>query len=488
MALITMLTPYVPDGQRAVERIFGCNYGLYPMPNIFVLYAASKLEFSGFDVKIVDAPILGLDENGYRDYLSKDNSFAYVVYSTLLAKEMDVKAHSILRQVKSDVPVIYVGPAPTDDPEYFLVDDNSYVLRGEPEQSLAKLTEELVKPEEKKTSDWKSEIPGLSFRKNDVIVECPSCGVIENLDELPHPSRHLVDSAKYFSPKFGVSPVTVMLTSRGCTAQCIYCVPCSLSFAREIEYKKEHKQKPPVRMRSVENVIEEIEQIAKAGYKAVSIIDDQFLWGEERTLAISHALKKHNLAWGCLARADMITQPIAKALSETGCKFVDLGVESFNPEILEYVKKGVTVRQTEDAIRLLRKYKVFIKANILIGSSPLETRETIKHTIRRAIELDVDSIMVGATNPFPGTEFYELAKENGWFVRGDYFAADSQREWVMEYPHFTSKDMDEMLRWANRQFFFRPRFFLRQVHRLKNPVDFFKTVGTFIRKLEWIWH
>ncbi|MBU1022967.1 B12-binding domain-containing radical SAM protein [bacterium] len=483
-----MLTPYVPDGQRAVERIFGCNYGLYPMPNIFVLYAAGKLESVGFDVKIVDVPVLGLDEKGYRDYLTKDNSFAYVVYSTLLAKEMDIKAHGHLRKVKPDVPVIYIGPAPTDDPEYFLVDSNSYVLRGEPEQSLANLSQELARSDEKSTSEKGFDIPGLSYRFSGKIINIPSSGVIENLDALPHPARHLVNSSKYFSPKFGVSPVTVMLTSRGCTAQCIYCVPCSLSFAREIEYKKDHGRKPPVRMRSVENVIEEIELIANDGYRAVSIIDDQFIWGEQRTVAISQAFKKHHLAWGCLARADMITEPIAKALSISGCRFVDLGVESFNPEILEYVQKGVTVRQTEDAIKLLRKYKVFVKANILIGSSPLETKETIRETIRKAVELDVNSIMVGATNPFPGTEFYELAKENGWFVRGDYYASDSQREWVMEYPHFSREDMDEMLRWANRQFFFRPRFFLRQVHRLKNPVDFFKTVGTFVRKLGWIWH
>lgn len=487
MIRVTMLTPYVPNGKRAVERIFGCNYGLYPMPNIFVLYTASELEASGFDIKIMDVPIEDWTQEQYRKYLRNDKSDVYVVYSTLLAKEMDISAHALLREVNPNVPVIYIGPAPTDDPDFFLVDDKTFIVRGEPELSCVELIKSLTGQTDRDIFDIQTAIPGISAKHNGSVKNFPTGGVIENLDALHHPSRHLVDASKYFSPKFGVSPVTVMLTSRGCTANCIYCVPCSLSFARELEYKKTNEKKPPVRMRSVENIIEEIEQIAKDGYKAVSIIDDQFLWGEKRTRAIAETFKKHNLVWGCLARADMVTEPIAKILSETNCKFVDLGVESFNPAILEYIKKGVTVEQTENAIRLLRKYNVFIKANILLGSSPLETKESIRDTIRRAIELDVDSIMVGATNPFPGTEFYTLAKKNGWFIKDDYYPSDSQREWVMEYPHFTRDDMDEMLRWANRSFFFRPKFFFKQLHRLKNPVDFIRTVNTFFNKLGWIW-
>jgi anaerobic magnesium-protoporphyrin IX monomethyl ester cyclase len=482
-----MLTPYVPDGSRAVERIFGCNYGLYPMPNIFVLYNASVLEKANYEVKVYDGPIEGVTESGFRSYLEGDTSGAYVIYSTLLARDMDMASHKVLRAIRPDVPVIYTGPAPTSDPGHYLPDENSYVIRGEAESVIARVVDTLGESAVDARNSALAEIPNLSYRRSGKVIGNASQGVIEDLDKLPHPSRHLVNPDRYFSPKFGVSPVTVMLTSRGCTANCIYCVPCSLSFAREIEYKKLNGKKPPVRMRSAGNVIEEIGIIASQGYKAVSIIDDQFIWGEKRTIPIAEAFKRHNLAWGCLTRADMITDTIAKTLSETNCKFVDLGVESFDQEILDYIGKGVTVEQTENAIRLLRKYKVFVKANILIGSSPLETRESVKRTIKRAIELDVDSIMVGATNPFPGTRFYEMAKENGWFVSGDYYPTDSQRDWVMEYPHFTRRDMDDMLRWANKRFFYRPQFFLKQVHRLKNPANFARTVRTFFTKTGWIW-
>ena len=485
--LVTFLTPYVPAGHRPVERIFGCNYGLYPMPNIFVLYAASSMETAGFDVRIVDAPIENWTESDFIEYLKKDRSIVYVIYSTLLAREMDLEAHKLIRSLRPDAIIIYIGPAPTDNPNLYLCDRLSYVLRGEPELALVDLVKSLVENEGKKVPGTLETLPGLSYRRNGEIRNNPSTGVIENLDILPHPARHLVNPSKYFSPKFGVSPVTVMLTSRGCTAKCIYCVPCSLSFARELEYKKTFSKKPPVRMRSAENIIEEIDLISKAGYKGVSVIDDQFFWGEERTVRIADAFRMNNLAWGCLGRANMITENIAIALGKSNCRYVDLGVESLDPKVLEYVKKGVTVEETENAIKLLKKYRVFVKANILIGSSPLETKESIRHTINRAIELGVDSIMVGATNPFPGTEFHELARINGWFVKGDYYPTDSQREWVMEYPDFSRKDMDEMLRWANRRFFLRPAFFIRQIHRLRNPSDFIRTVRTFFHKLRWTW-
>ena len=49
-------------------------------------------------------------------------------------------------------------------------------------------------------------------------------------------------------------------------------------------------------------------------------------------------MKKHNIVWGCQARVYDITEEIAAMLQEYGCQYVDLGVESFNNEILKYIK------------------------------------------------------------------------------------------------------------------------------------------------------
>lgn len=90
----------------------------------------------------------------------------------------------------------------------------------------------------------------------------------------------------------------------------------------------------------------------------------------------------------------------------SGCKYVDLGVESFNEDILKFIKKGITQKQIYDAIGYLKKYNVPVKLNILIGTSPLETKETLKDTLRQGLKkLKVDQISSISYHRFPEPNF-----------------------------------------------------------------------------------
>ena len=212
-------------------------------------------------------------------------------------------------------------------------------------------------------------------------------------------------------------------------------------------------------------------------------MDDNFIWNEKRTKAICDALKKHGFVWGCQARVDEITDPIAKILGESGCRYVDLGVESFDDEILKYIKKGFTRQQIYEAVALLNKYKVPVKLNILIGTSPLETREKLKDTIRRARRLKVDQIMFNIVSPFPGTEFYNLAKENKWIVTGEYAPTDVQRTSIVSYPNFSAKEMERVLFRANLCYFLSPAFVLKQLHRFHSVNEFVSALKALKIKL-----
>ena len=264
-----------------------------------------------------------------------------------------------------------------------------------------------------------------------------------------------------------------MVTSRNCPFHCIYCVPSSLTFAREIEYKKEHDgRKPPVGFRSVENVVEEIDQLAAQGYKAIGFMDDNFIVTEKRLKGIGEALLRHGIAWGCQARVDAITDNVAAMLKEYGCQYVDLGVESFNDDILRYIKKGITEEQIHRAIALLKEHGVPVKLNILIGTSPLETKETIKDTLRKAKALKVDQVMFNIVSPFPATEFYDLAKENGWIEGGEYVPTDVQRNSILSYPNLSSKDMERLLFRNNLRFFLSPAFIWRNIRKFSSFKEF----------------
>jgi radical SAM superfamily enzyme YgiQ (UPF0313 family) len=236
-------------------------------------------------------------------------------------------------------------------------------------------------------------------------------------------------------------------------------------------------------MRTPENVVKEIDLLASEGYKAIGFMDDNFIVTEKRLKIIADALQKHGIVWGCQARADAITENTARILSESGCQYVDLGVESFNDEILKYIKKGLTRRQIIEAIERLNIYKVPVKLNILIGTSPLESKATIKETLDTAVRLKIDQVMINIVAPFPGTEFYNLAKQNRWIEGGEYVPTDVQHHSILSYPNLSNKEMESLLFRYNIRFFLRPGFILSQLSRFSSFSEFLKACSALKNKL-----
>ena len=457
---ITFLVP--PSIDRNIpERVAGCAYLLYYVPNIFLLSAAAVLENEDYEVKYIEATIKKWDRGHFLSFLKEDLSDVYCFYSVNLSQETDMRALKDIREIRGDVSVIFFGPAPSDRPAEFAVDENTYVVRGEPEYTMLELVKALDAGSNIK------DIKSVSFKDNGKIVHNVNREPVENLDTLPFPARHLLEEKDiYYNPKLGKRPFTAVCTSRGCSYRCIYCVPSSLSFSRELEYKHHLGKKPPVRKRSPENIIEEFILLKAQGYKAVNVQDDQFVWGEERTVQICDGIKNLDIVWGCSARSDHLNEPIVKAMAEANCKFIDLGVESFNQEILDYVKKDIDVKKNEEAIKLVKKYGINAKINIMFGASPLETMDTIKKNMEEVKRLKVDQVMYNIANPFPGTDFYKIAKENKLFVYGDYKPVNVAKEANIAYSHLGKKELENAVRRANFEFFLTPRFILKNIRRL----------------------
>ena len=325
------------------------------------------------------------------------------------------------------------------------------------------------------------EIKGLSFLVEGKAIHNPSRPPIENIDELPFPARHLLKSNRYFNPKLRNRPSTVLLTSRICFGNCIYCIPCSLSFATEIEFKKTHKFKPPVRMRSPENIYEEVKKIKEGGYRSFYIIDDNFLGlkgkkYEERIIKICELIKPLKLTWGCLARADQIkNEEMIKAMADAGCRFVDLGIESFNQKTLDFVKKGCRVEDNYTAILLLKKYKINPKINVLLGVSPFETKADIEWMIEILKIMDIEYASFDICIPHPRTEIYNIAKKNKWFITedGDYKPVDPLKKGTLSLPNLNHKELEELVRWANRKFYLRPSYILLRLKGVRSIREFF---------------
>jgi radical SAM superfamily enzyme YgiQ (UPF0313 family) len=474
---ITFIDPPNFLEKKPIERVFGCTYSLYPIPNIFSLANAALLAQEGFKVNYIDMASEGWHRGRLNAFLKTDNSAAYVFYSVNLSLAPDLLAYELIRKIKKDVFIAFCGPAPTYFARDFLRDKNTFVVRGEPEFTLLELIQSLKE-------GWDlNKINGLSFLENGIIKENASRALIEQLDELPLPARRLLKKNLYSNPKLPKRPFTLMQTSRNCAYRCVFCVPNSYNFSCELEYRKyQENQKPPVRMRSAANVTEEFRLLKKEGYRSVSIIDDQFLWKETRTIEICKGITGLGIEWGCLARVDHINENVAKNLSAAGCRYIDLGIESFNQAVLDDVKKDLKVNKIPEVISILKRYRMLVKVNLLLGISPLQTKDSIKEDIRLAKKLDVDAVMFSIAAPFPGTDFYQRAKENRWFISGDYRPESVQNKAIINYPGLSCQELNRMVTVANASFYFNLRFILKNLKRLLYPINFYYSLVDLKRK------
>ena len=461
---ITFIDPPNLLEKKNVERVFGCGYSPYPIPNIFSLTNAAVLERAGFEVVFIDAANERWGREKCKKFLVIDSSDMYVFHSVNLSQQPDLYILDLIRGKHRNVYAAFTGPAPTLFASAFLRDEHTFVIRGESEETLRALACAL-----KEGRDYK-DIAGLSFFSQGQCVDNPPRALVEDLDSIPFPARHLAKRDIYHNPKLPRNPFTVMQTSRNCPYRCIFCVPNSYSFSRELEYRRYHEdKKPPLRMRSAGNVIAEFRALRAEGYRSVSVIDDQFLWDEPRTVQICEGIKALGIEWGCLARADCLTDTAARHLRQAGLQYIDLGVESFSQKILNDVNKDISVERIYEAVAILKKNRILVKINLLLGASPLQSAASIREDIRKAKELDVDAVMFSVATPFPGTPFYRRAQENRWLLNGHYVPHNVQSRSIIQYPSLSAQEMETMIRRANLSFYFSPRFLFKNCMRMLNP-------------------
>ncbi len=467
---ICLLIPPAKTLDKTPERVYGCTFTYYKQPELPMLYVASVLEKDGHSVVLRDFT----DSNSWEEFcgfVSGKNYDVYIFHTVLLSESIDVKAANYILE-NTGASVIFFGPHPTLKPENFLLNERCYVARGEAEFVIKNLIAALG-------ADLKSvpTVKGISYLKDWRIAETETYGVIEDLDSLPFPARHLIREKQddYFNPKLPDRPVTLILTSRGCSFRCYYCVPNAISWARELEWKRfHHGKKPPVKLRSSQNIVEEFRLVKTQGYKAVSVVDDLFLYGgKKRILDICAGLKEVGLPFGVLARCDLILDDeMVKALAEAGCKYIDLGIESLDQNVLDDIKKDMDVATVRKAVELLNKYGIEPKANIMFGASPVETKESMEMTIKGVSALPINYCMFSIATPFPGTEFSEKARGKKWAVEPEIDDLEKNlsptEKALVSYPNLSKEELEKGVKKANRWFYLNPKRILFQLKRVNS--------------------
>jgi hopanoid biosynthesis associated radical SAM protein HpnJ len=291
-------------------------------------------------------------------------------------------------------------------------------------------------------------IHGLSYRDGrGAIVHNPPRPLLEDMDRLPFVTpvyKRDLDVKKYFIG-YLKHPYLSFYTGRGCKSRCTFCLwPQTVGGHR-------------YRTRSVGHVMDEVRWAVRAfpEVKEIFFDDDTFTDDAPRAAEIARELGKLGVVWSCNAKAN-VGRDLLKTMRANGLRLLLVGYESGNQQILHNVKKGMRVDVARRFTRDCHDLGIVIHGTFIIGL-PGETKETIEETIRFACEINPHTIQVSLAAPYPGTELYRQAVENGWLDTQHGELIDSRGVQVapLRYPQLDYRESFDSVEAFYRRFYFR---------------------------------
>lgn len=270
------------------------------------------------------------------------------------------------------------------------------------------------------------------------IVKNATRPFINNLDELPFPDRMHYERYHYYKKM----KIGYFIAGRGCP------YPCSFCFNH---YQMKLQKGKYVRMRSKENLIEEILEYKKTHpLDMVHFHDDTFIFNKKWLFDFLDDYKNRiNIPFHCCVRADLVDEEMVRLLKDSNCNSVAFGIEHGNEMIRKTIlKKNITNEQIIKAASLFRQYKIKFKTFSMVGL-PGEKIEDAFETIRLNQIIKADYPWCSLFTPYPRTELGDYAIKNG-FVKNN-FSIDDIHPTYFEKTVINQDNIDKLV---NLQKFF----------------------------------
>jgi len=426
-----------------------------PMPPLGLMYIAAYLKkYTKHEIKILDCQAEKIDLKKLKEKIQEEKPDV-VGITTMTFTLLDViETIKITKSVDSKIKIVLGGPHPHIFPnETINLWGVDFLILGEGEKPFKKLLDNLENYEELK------KIKNLVFKYHGEIINIGLGDLIENLDELPFPARHLTPYKKYSSSMAKRFPVTTMFTSRGCPYKCLFC-------------DRPHLGKN-FRARSATSVVNEIEECVKMGIQEIFIYDDTFGVDRQRVLDICQLIqeKKLDISFDIRTRVNTVDEEVLLALKSAGCARIHYGVEAGSEKILKVLKKGITLEMAVKAFKLTRQVGIETLGYFMLGS-PTETRSDILQTIRVAKKLKPDFAHFTITTPYPATELYYLGLQEK-ILPNDYwreFATKPSKSFkpMLWEENLTKEELFKLLKYAYRSFYFRPIYIWQRLKQISS--------------------
>ncbi len=370
-----------------------------PRPPMDLAYMAAVLERAGWNCMLKDYPMEQQRWHCVENDIKNFQPEIIVISTTTPTINIDLTLCELAKKINPAILTVAKGA-------HFLVYDMD-ILRAFPKLDIV-IRGETEGPIEELARGEKYEfIRGITFRRNEDIIQTQNREFINNLDSLAFPARHLVNNNLYRTPDTN-EPIAFVTTSRGCPSRCVFCAAGIVGGHT-------------IRQRSPESTIDEIQNcIRRFAITNFFFAADTFTWDKQWVIDFCRQIIEKNLSirWGTNSRVDTIDAERLSWMKKSGCYVIGFGAESASPRMLEHMQKGITVPQIEKAVTLCKKSNIKSYLHFLIGL-PWETHETIKDTINFVKQTTASFLEVNIAYPLPGTQFYTLAKKENLFSEKD---------------------------------------------------------------------
>jgi anaerobic magnesium-protoporphyrin IX monomethyl ester cyclase len=365
---------------------------------LYLVYAAGSAREAGFEAEIYDAMTKNV---GYDEIRSKieESKPDFVAISSITCTVPDsIKVLELAKSVDPGIKTIMGGVHPSFmyDEMFSFTSCLDYIVRDEGEITLPELLKAAV------AGGPLAGIKGIVYKDAGQVVATPRRPFIQNFDAQPM-GWELLDWEDYSYYIIPGSRLGAVCTSRGCEHECTFC-------SQQKYWNKTWRGRSP------EDVVGEMELLnTRYGVNVVLLTDDYPTPDRARWEKILDLLIKKNMDMKVLmeTRAEDILRDrdILYKYRQAGIIHIYVGTEATSQESLDYIKKGLSIKESKEALNLLRETGIVTETSMILGL-PGETEESIAQTLRLAIEFNPDFAHFLAIAPWPYADIYNELKEH----------------------------------------------------------------------------
>ena len=354
------------------------------------------------------------------------------------------KLCELVKKISPRIITVMGGMHPTVKPREVLAEKSvDFIIQGESDLSFSDFLDALEHGRDYRTID------GLGYKENGSLVVNKKEKFIDNLDALPFPARDLLDIECYYTAALAHGFVLKhrknmnLITSRGCTARCIFCT-IFLVWGRRF------------RARSPENVLAEIEGMKRIfGIRHIQFEDDNLTYDIERAKKIFKGMidRKLNLKWNtpngvALWTMDKETLDLMK---QSGCYYVKFAVESGNQRVLSRViKKPQNLAHAMELITYARSIGMKVGSFFVVGL-PGETKEEMQDSFDFRYKTKLDYTVYITAKPEHGTELRRICEKKGYLRKHTDLELEGDNGFI-ETPEFTPEWLKDKIKKENKRY------------------------------------